>query len=62
MPCWEQPQPNAATEVMDTLKGAALIGTLLGFIATCAHMDSHLGLRPGRRRSSLFAAKPIAHA
>ena len=36
MPCWGQPQPdsNAASEMMDTLKGAALIGTFIGVLIT----------------------------
>jgi len=35
MPCGEQPQPdsNATSEVVDTLKGAALIAAFVGFIA-----------------------------
>ena len=35
MPYWEQPQPGskAASEVVDTLKGAALIATFFGFLA-----------------------------
>ena len=63
MPYWEQPQPGskAASEVVDTLKGAALIATFLGFLAMCAasvalrteegiaiHRDRAMGL--GQRR------------
>ena len=38
LPCGEQPQPdsNAANEVMDTLKGAALIATFIGVLITFA--------------------------
>jgi hypothetical protein len=36
MPKQPQPDSNAVIEVMDTLKGAALIAAFLGFLAMCA--------------------------
>jgi hypothetical protein len=58
LPCGEQPQRDskAASEVvMNTLKGAALIVALIGFIATCAMwIHSDFGATFARHIGSSF--------